>query len=135
MSYSFDVKKQLLSVENRLCCRKAELYGFLLFSNTVSEQEIRLVTAYPEFRTRYLNYLMEAGVRKFELSCQGKTVKKFVCRVAAPRDLRLLREYLNGVSFSAPLHLSETLLEQECCRRAFLRGAFMANGVIVSPEK
>ena len=135
MSYSCDVKKQLLSVENRLCCRKAELYGFLLFSNTVSEQEIRLVTAYPEFRTRYLNYLMEAGVRKFELSCQGKTVKKFVCRVAAPRDLRLLREYLNGVSFAAPLHLSETLLEQECCRRAFLRGAFMANGVIVSPEK
>ena len=89
MSYSFDVKKQLLSLENRLCCRKAELYGFLLFSNTVSEQEIRLVTAYPEFRTRYLNYLMEAGVRKFELSCQGKTVKKFVCRVSAPRDLRL----------------------------------------------
>ncbi len=135
MSYSFDVKKQLLSIENDTCCRKAELYGFLLFSNTVSDSEIRLVTAYPEFRTRYLGYLMEAGVRKFSLECQGKTVKKYICRVSAPRDFRLLREWLCGVSFASPLHLDGRLLTRECCRRAFLRGAFMANGVMVSPEK
>lgn len=135
MSYSFDVKKQLLSISDSLCCRKAELYGFLLFSNMVSDEEIRLVTAYPEFRTRYLGFLMEAGVRKFSLECQGNVVKKYVCRVSAPRDLRLLREWLQGVSFATPLSLDTRLLERECCRRAFLRGAFMANGVMVSPEK
>jgi len=135
MSYSFDVKKQLLSIQNDLCCRKAELYGFLLFSNTVSNEELRLVTAYPEFRSRYLSYLMEAGVRKFSLECQGNVAKKYVCRVSAPRDLRLLREWLCGVSFAAPLRLDRRLLQRECCLRAFLRGAFMANGVMVSPEK
>lgn len=135
MSYSFDVKKQLLSIRDELCCRKAELYGFLLFSNTVTDEELRLVTAYPEFRTRYLGFLMEAGVRKFSLECQGKTVKKYICRVSAPRDFRLLREWLGGITFSAPLHLDTRLLQRECCLRAFLRGAFMANGVMVSPEK
>lgn len=135
MSYSFDVKKKLLSVNDASCCRKAELYGFLLFSNTVSDEEIRLVTAYPEFRSRYLSFLMEAGVRKFELACQGNVAKKYVCRIAHPRDLRLLREYLGGISFSAPLHLDFRLLESDCCQRAFLRGVFMANGVMVSPEK
>ncbi len=135
MSYSFDVKKQLLSVSDHRCCRKAELYGFLLFSNTVTDTEIRMVTAYPEFRARYLNFIMEAGVKKFELSCQGKTVKKYVCRLTHPKDLRVLREYLEGVSFSSPLCLDYRLLEKDCCRRAFLRGAFMANGVMVSPEK
>ena len=135
MSYSFDVKKKLLSIENDLCCRKAELYGFLLFSNTVSEEEIRLVTAYPEFRARYLNFLMDAGVRRFELSCQGKTVKKYVCRISSRRDLALLRSYLSDVSFASPLHLDRRLLSEEHCNRAFLRGVFMANGVIVSPEK
>ena len=135
MSYSFEVKKQLLSISEELCCRRAELYGFLLFSNTVSEEEIRLVTAYPEFRARYLNFLIEAGVRKFELECQGKTVKKYVCRVSSPRDLRSLKEWLGGVRFSAPLRMDGALLQNECCLRAFLRGAFMANGVMVSPEK
>ncbi len=135
MSYSFEVKKQLLSVPDSRCCRKSELYGFLLFSNTVSDTEIRMVTAYPEFRTRYLNFLMEAGVKKFELLCQGKTVKKYVCRIANPKDLRILREYLQGVSFSSPLRLDDRLLQSDCCRSAFLRGAFMANGVMVSPEK
>lgn len=135
MSYSFDVKKKLLSISADLCCRKAELYGFLLFSNTASESEIRLVTAYPEFRTRYLNFLMEAGVKKFELACQGNTVKKYLCRIAHPRDLRLLREYLGGVSFASPLNIDSSILKKDCCRRAFLRGVFMANGVMVSPEK
>ena len=135
MSYSFEVKKQLSEISDGPCCRRAELYGFLLFSNTVSEEEIRLVTAYPEFRTRYLGFLMEAGVRKFSLECQGKTVKKYVCSVTAPRDLRALKDWLCGVSFASPLHLDSRLLENECCRRAFLRGVFMANGVMVSPEK
>ncbi len=135
MSYSFDVKQQLLSISDDFCCRKAELYGFLLFSNTVSDSEIRLLTAYPEFRARYLSFLMEAGVKKFELACQGKTVKKYLCRIAHPRDLRALREYLGGVSFSSPLHMDPSLLEKDCCRKAFLRGVFMSNGVMVSPEK
>ncbi len=135
MSYSLEVKQKLLSIQDVSCCRKAELYGFLLFSNTVCEEEIRLVTAYPEIRARYLSFLMEAGVRKFELSCQGNTVKKYVCRISHPRDLRLLREFLNGVTFSSPLHLDFRLMEKECCQRAFLRGVFMANGVMVSPEK
>ena len=135
MSYSFEVKKQLLSISDGPCCRRAELYGFLLFSNTVTENEIRLVTAYPEFRTRYLGFLMEAGVRKFSLECQGNVVKKYVCKVSSPRDLRLLRDWLGGVSFAPPLCLDTRLLAADCCRRAFLRGAFMANGVMVSPEK
>lgn len=135
MSYSFDVKQKLLSIADGSCCRKAELYGFLLFSNTVCEQEIRLLTAYPEFRARYLTFLIEAGVKKFELACQGKTVKKYLCRISHPRDLRNLKDYLGGVSFGSPLHIDPSLLEKDCCRRAFLRGVFMANGVMVSPEK
>ncbi|MBO5213208.1 MAG: DNA-binding protein WhiA [Clostridia bacterium] len=135
MSYSYDVKQKLLSISAGSCCRKAELYGFLLFSNTVSDSEIRLFTAYPEIRARYLNFLMEAGVKKFELACQGKTVKKYLCRISHPRDLRNLREFLGSVSFASPLRIDPSLLEKDCCRRAFLRGVFMANGVMVSPEK
>lgn len=135
MSYTFDVKQQLLSISEDICCRKAELYGFLLFSNTVSEHEIRLLTAYPEFRTRYLSFLMEAGVKKFELACQGTVVKKYLCRVVSPRDLHLLQQYLDGISFASPLRIDDRLLHKTCCQRAFLRGCFMANGVMTSPEK
>ena len=120
MSYSFDVKKKLLSVNDASCCRKAELYGFLLFSNTVSDEEIRLVTAYPEFRSRYLSFLMEAGVRKFELACQGNMAKKYVCRITHPRDLRLLREYLGGISFSKQ-HVRPPILTRTPLRRSLLR--------------
>lgn len=134
MSYSSDVKRQLLSVSEPEACRKAELYGFLLFSNFVSSSEIRIVTAYPEFRARYLNFLIDAGVRRFELSCQGKTVKKFLCRISFPSDLRALFSYL-GTEFSAPLQMDRRLLQsQEHCG-AFFRGVFMANGVlVVSPR-
>ena len=135
MSYSFDVKNQLPPPAEERCCRKAELYGFLLFSHRVSEKEIKIVTAYPEFRARYLSLLIEAGVRNFELSCQGTSVKKYLCRIARPDDLRRLRETLDGASFLPPLRLDLRLLEKDCCRRAFLRGAFMAGGVIVSPKK
>ena len=135
MSYSSDVKQSLVSLEVAPCCHKAELYGFLLFSNTVSDEELRLITAYPAFRSRYLGFLMEAGVRKFHLECQGNVAKKYVCSVDSTRDLRLLREWLGGVSFASPLRIDSRLLESSCCQRSFLRGAFMANGVMVSPDK
>ena len=43
MSYSYQVKKSLIAEKKHFCCQKAELYGFLCFCNTFTQQKIRIV--------------------------------------------------------------------------------------------
>ena len=50
MSFSADAKRELC--ENRVdkkCCAIAECYGILLYCNTFSAQEIRIITAADSF--------------------------------------------------------------------------------------
>ncbi len=45
MSFAGDVKSELCRASlNRRCCALAEAYGILLFCNTFSNREIRIVT-------------------------------------------------------------------------------------------
>ena len=53
MSFSFDTKNELcrLSVQ-KLCCARAEAYGILLYCNTFSSTEVRIITENPNFAAR-----------------------------------------------------------------------------------
>ena len=44
MSFSSDVKKELLTVENTPCCDIAQSYGVLLFGRAFSKTEISILT-------------------------------------------------------------------------------------------
>ena len=49
MSFSSGVKAELCRIGlDRLCCAKAEAYGALLYCNTFSAHEVRIITESPE---------------------------------------------------------------------------------------
>ncbi len=135
MSYALEVKRNLLQLSVSPCCKIAELYGFLLFSNRCSETELRIVSAYPEISARYLPWLKEAGVTDYMVSFHGEKFKTQVLVAAQPSQIRALLVQMGNCSFASPLRINFGLLELECCQRAFLRGVFLACGGIGDPQK
>ncbi len=45
MSFSFEAKNELCRLPvQKLCCARAEAYGILLYCNTFSASEVRIIT-------------------------------------------------------------------------------------------
>ncbi len=136
MSFCSNVKAELCRLPlNRTCCAVAEAYGVLLFCNTFSPMGIRIVTESRDFAMRLPKLFKKAfGVAfdQFPDQEQGKMV------FALEEPEKLLRIYdAFGLEpeTTVSLHVNLAVLEEECCKISFLRGAFMAGGSVTDPEK
>lgn len=137
MSFAYDVKAELCRVPlSRGCCAVAEGCGVLLYASTFSAGEVRIVTENDEFAARLPRLFQKAfGVKFDELPGEHKG-GKLVLRITREEKLDVIWRAL-GYDRRAhfALHLNFALLEEECCRAAFLRGAFLSGGSVTDPQK
>lgn len=137
MSFSSSAKAELCQTKtDKKCCAIAESYGILLYCNTFSAQEIRIITASPEFAQRLpklfrrafsldfdqLPALDSKAKKSFTISDRDKLAKIFAC-------------YGAEIDSTLSHHINFGVIEEDCCRTAFVRGAFLAGGSVTDPEK
>ncbi len=136
MSFASDTKTELCrGPMSRTCCMRAELYGILLFCNTFSGRELRILTEHRGFLQRAEKLLKRvADVEPDQLL--GENGGKLGLVLRDESKLRqLCAVYGCEPDRSPALHVNLGVLEEDCCRTAFLRGAFLAGGSMVSPKK
>ena len=137
MSFAYDVKAELCKAPlSRNCCAVAEGCGVLLYASTFSAGEVRIVTENDEFAARLPRLFQRAFGVKFDELPEEKKVGKLVLRITQEDKLEAIWRAL-GYDRRAhfALHLNFALLEEECCRAAFLRGAFLSGGSVTDPQK
>ena len=137
MSFSFDTKNELCRLPvQRLCCARAEAYGILLYCNTFHSSEVRVVTENPNFAARLPRLFHRAFGLRFDRQPEPETEGKLVFQIT---ERKKLDHITNTLGFdprqNLVLHINFALLEEECCRSAFLRGVFFAGGSITDPLK
>ncbi|MBM6975084.1 DNA-binding protein WhiA [Intestinimonas butyriciproducens] len=136
MSFSNQVKTELCrGAISRRCCARAEAYGALLFCRRFTREEIRVVTASPSFAKR----LPELFRRAFRVEFDAVTASaagKQTFSLTNPAKLIAVREAF-GYEPEASLahHINFAMVEEDHCRSAFLRGAFLAGGSVSDPSK
>lgn len=137
MSFSSNVKAELCRAQvNRRCCALAECYGILLYCNTFRKDQIRIVTENPEFAARLPKLFRRAFSLEFdqlpEPSDRGKHVFLMTDadKISAVFDAYGLSEE-GGVA----LYVNFGVIEEDCCRNSFLRGAFLSGGSATDPAK
>ena len=117
MSFSSEVKTELCAAAvHDKACAVAECYGVLLYCNTFTAREIRIVTAGRDFAQRLPRLLKRAFGVEFDRIIEGGEKSKYILTVTD-------RDKILGV------------LEDPGCRTAFLRGAFLAGGSVTDPDK
>lgn len=118
------------------CCAKAQCFGILLFCNSFQDDGIKIITESREFACILPKLFKKAFDLDFDsypsLASSGKLV--FLIR-----DPEKLSEIMEAFGFSAgdtlALHVNYPIVEEECCKVSFLRGAFLAGGSVTDPGK
>ncbi len=136
MSFSSEVKSELCcSAISRACCARAEAYGILLCCNTFTTREIRIITESEALAQRLPKLLAKAFDMEFD-RVPSPEEQKFIFQIL---DDEKLGRIINALGYdphqSSVLHINFGLLEDECCRSAFLRGVFLSGGSITDPAK
>ncbi|MBR4308776.1 MAG: DNA-binding protein WhiA [Oscillospiraceae bacterium] len=137
MSFATEVKTELCRAGvERGCCALAEALGVLLFANTFTPEEIRIVTESPDFAQR-LPKLFRKGFGVGFDRLPGEDAKgKLQFGIRDTEKIKTIYEQCGfSVENSVSLHVNFALLEKECCKRAFFRGAFLSGGAVTDPEK
>ncbi|MGE5612952.1 MAG: DNA-binding protein WhiA [Bacillota bacterium] len=157
MSFSSTVKNELCRIENiNNCCLLAELAAAICFNGTVDLSpgggfSVRLTTENAAFARRVYSTIKKTCSINPEVSIRrSKKLKKhvsYVIRIThAAGSSRVLEQA--GVSVNPGeagadndagrrpvIVCGKKGLNRQCCRKAFLRGAFLASGSISDPEK
>ena len=136
MSFSSDVKQELCKLNiSRRCCAQAEAYGILLFCNTFHSRQVRIITESPWLKERLPVLFRKAFHISFDVIPEPEE-KKGSFLIEDPEKLRVIFETF-GLEQSAAvsIHVNFAHLEEDHCRMAFLRGAFLAGGSVTDPLK
>ena len=137
MSFASQTKAELCRVPlARRCCAQAEAYGVLLFCNSFTHREVRIITESADFAAR-LPQLFRKGFRvEFDGAPAGGEGGKRAFTIAAPDKLAaVFSAFGQDPADALAHHINFAVLEEEHCRTAFFRGAFLAGGSVTDPAK
>ncbi len=134
MSFSSDVKNEILSVQiDSDCCMHAFAYGMLLFSRGFSFFDISLLTEHEGVADKYSKVLKEVcGVNPSLVKSEAGKYKVEVEN--EDERLRVLAKFGYDKKASTS-RINWANFTDDCCRLAFLRGAFLTCGTINDPNK
>ncbi len=150
MSFSATTKNELARVipENK-CCQLAEISGFIRMCGTIQlsghgKMNIKLVTENPAAARKIIKLLkLYFNIHTDLVISQSKMLKKHhyyelivLSEMKAEEILKktgvlIVRDGLNDIDYSIP----EKLIKKRCCKRAYLRGAFLGAGSVSDPGK
>lgn len=135
MSFSSNVKSELCRASlSRSCCARSEAYGALLYANTFSFREIKIITGSAEFAARLPKLFRRAFGLSFDSAAEPSGGGRAVFSVTSPEKIAAVFDCY-GYDWRSTLshHINLGVLEEDCCRCAFLRGVFLAGGSVTDP--
>ena len=147
MSFSSEVKEELSEqIASGRHCRLAETAAILSLCGKIVITEndrycVKIQTENLAVARKYFTLLRKTFNIRAEVSVRkGREVRFYSVIVSKDPEARrllgetcLLDEDGNISECMSPMH--HRLLRQNCCRRAFIRGAFLAVGSVSDPEK
>ncbi len=141
MSFASRTKKELTQIENRPCCVASELTALIqhcgVLRATDGEPVLDLATENAAIARRMYTLLRSRQAGALEVLVQKKMrLKKnnvYVIRMRQGvqgflRTLEIMQE--GGIAPTIP----GATIAQTCCKKSYLRGAFLASGSVNDPE-
>ena len=137
LSFSAAAKEEICrSFPSHHCCALAQCFGILLFCNSFGAEGIKIITESREFAYILPKLFKKAFDVEFDsfpsLAAPGKLVFQIW-------ETEKVEQIMAAFGFSPrdtlSLHINLPIVENECCKNAFLRGAFLAGGSVTDPGK
>lgn len=137
VSFSGSSKAEMCkSIPKKTCCALAQCFGILLFCNSFGADGIRIVTESREFAVCLPKLFRRAFGVTFDVVPDDEGSGKMVFLITDPVKLSVIMNAFGfGMNNTLSLHVNLAVVENDCCKASFLRGAFLAGGSVTDPEK
>jgi len=143
MSFAAETKKELTLIESSACCQLAELSALIRMNGAVQISSQKVVldisTENAAIARRIYSLIKKTFMVHIELLVRKKMrLKKnnvYIVRIPNQVQEVLSQLYIiSEVGFQFATRIDKTLIKNNCCKRAYLRGAFLAGGSVNNPE-
>lgn len=142
MSFASETKKELTNLEIKPCCVKAELSALIRMNGTMSYSNRKLIvdiqTENAAIARRIYTLIKKTKDVQVELLVRKKMrLKKnnvYIVRLTERAKEILEDMKILGEGFTFIHDISSDLIKKKCCKRSYLRGAFLAGGSVNNPE-
>ena len=136
-SFSASAKAEICrSFPQSGCCALAESFGVLLFCNSFRNDSIKIITESAEFAALLPKLFKKTFGFGFDTQAGDGKGGKMVFQI---QDAGKLASIMNAFGFDTretfSLHVNLPIVENDCCKAAFLRGAFLSGGSVTDPVK
>ena len=134
MSFSSETKTELCELElGETCCVTAECYGMLLFARQFGERAVRVVTE-SEAVARRFRELCRALFSISPKAAQGKGASsKYEISISGD-DAERIFSFFGHDEAQISTRVNYDIVLPQCCRRSFLRGAYLTGGSVTDPN-
>ena len=141
LSFSNDVKNELSRLEtNEVCCDKAEVLGVLRMSGAIVIRGMNIGIHFSTENAALARRVLQILKNNYQVQTEvvitrSRRLKKnnrYQVRVLPAPQVNIAMTELQLLSIESDL--KNPLLTKQCCKRAFLRGAFLGGGSISRPS-
>lgn len=131
-SFASDIKREICNVPIKApCCSLAELAGVICYAGNVKNNTLYVKTEASFVAKRVYRLARVCLNIKCQVTTSGNSRKIYRVQIACGDEIQEITEKLKisetGVDFK--------LLDKFCCKKAFLRGAFLVSGSCNDPKK
>lgn len=137
LSFSAKAKAEICkNIPTRRCCALAEAFGILLFCNSFGANGIRIITESRDFADLLPRLFKKAFDLEFDVMPAREARGKLLFQITNEEKLELImEEYGFSLQQTLSVHINFPVVENDCCKVYFLKGAFLAGGSVTDPEK
>ena len=137
ISFSAAAKAEICrAVPQNSCCALAQCFGILLFSNNCSAESIKVITESREFAYILPKLFKKAFDITFDSYPSMAAPGKLIFQIWDPEKIHVIMDSFGfDMNDTLSLHVNFPVVEEECCKASFLRGAFLAGGSVTDPGK
>ncbi len=137
ISFSGNAKAEICRyIPAKQCCALSECFGILLFCNTFRTDCIRIITESREFTQILPKLFKKAFGVGFDLIPAEDSQGKMNFQITDSEKIhRIMDAYGFDAKDTLSLHINLPIVEEDCCKAAFLKGAFLAGGSVTDPAK
>ena len=141
MSFASEMKNELTRIETDLCCSKAELAALIRMNGNLNIQNMQWVINVQSENAAIARRVYSLTKKIFGVDIELLVRKKmklkknnvYICRIKM-KTKEILDELSILQDGQFVQHIDQSLIKDECCKRSYLRGAFLAGGSVNNPE-
>ena len=137
ISFSSAAKAEVCrAFPQKKCCALAQCFGILLFCNSFGAKGIRIITESRVFAQNLPKLFKKAFGISFDIAPEENAPGKLIFQITDSEKLAVvMHAYGFDIRDTLSLHVNLPVVEEDCCKVAFLRGAFLAGGSVTDPIK